>query len=99
MQTQVFLSTMAYPPSYYPIANKAMFFHVNWTWAPPGTRGNVCELCGSHCFCAAKAGLLPKTRSGSMSASVEQPVRLAVEQPVQQAVQDSLELILQYDSD
>ena len=82
-----------------------MFFHVNWTWAPPGTRGNVCELCGSHCFCAAKAGLLPKTRSAIAAASatqqhaVEQPVQLAVEQPVQQAVQDSLELILQYDSD
>jgi len=55
-------ATMAYPPSYYPIKNLTQFRSGNWTWAPPGDRGNVCDYCGTHCFCDAKKGLLPRKR-------------------------------------
>jgi hypothetical protein len=53
---------MAYPPSYHPIKNLTQFRSGNWTWAPPGARGNVCDNCGTHCFCDAKKGLLPRKR-------------------------------------
>ena len=55
-----------------------MFHHVNWTWVPPGGKGNVCERCGSHCFCTAESGLLPKTRSAVAAAKAAQQL------PVQQ---------------
>jgi hypothetical protein len=100
---------MAYPPSYYPISNKTMFHHVNWTWAPPGANGNLCERCGTHCFCAAEAGLLPKTR-GALAAvhavTALEAVQEAVQEAAQEAVvapqyvlQDGIAAILQYDTE
>ena len=56
---------MAYPPSYHPIKNLTQFRSGNWTWAPPGDRGNVCDFCGTHCFCDAEEGLLPRTRGAA----------------------------------
>ena len=53
---------MAYPPNYHPIKNYAMFTCSNWTWASPGARGNICDQCGTDCFCDAKNGLLPRKR-------------------------------------
>lgn len=95
---------MAYPHSYYPIANKKMYHHVNWTWAPPGAKGNICERCGSHCFCAAEAGLLPKTRSSSVAVQQEPDAVEEQQQPdgVQEPAEaplDGLAAILQYESD
>jgi hypothetical protein len=81
-----------------------MFHHVNWTWAPPGCKGNVCEHCGTHCFCTAKLGLLPKTRSTLATANVQQQQHAAgpAEQQAvaapQDALQDGIAAILQYDS-
>jgi hypothetical protein len=80
-----------------------MFHHVNWTWAPPGDKGNVCETCGSHCFCTAKLGLLPKTRSALATANVQHQHAAAAEHAPQQhaeqqAVADGIAAILQYDS-
>jgi hypothetical protein len=83
-----------------------MFHHVNWTWAPPGCKGNVCERCGSNCFCTAKLGLLPKTRSALAAANAAQMNAAAQMHAVQQAVVapqdeqlDGIAAILQYDSD
>lgn len=77
-----------------------MFHHVNWTWVPPGGKGNVCERCGSHCFCTAESGLLPKTRSAvaATNAAQQLPVQQAVA-PSQDGQQDGIAAILQYDSD
>jgi len=71
-----------------------MFHHVNWTWAPPGSKGNVCERCGTNCFCAAEAGVLPRTRGSAKNEAVTaatngHPFVLA----------DGLAAIMQYDSD
>jgi hypothetical protein len=98
---------MAQPPSFYPVKNKTCFFHVNWTWAPPGTQGNICEQCGTHCFCAAKQGLLPKTRSALVAVHPQVVVEqqgLAIEHDAVAlesvaAPLDGLAAILQYDSD
>ena len=81
-----------------------MFHHVNWTWVPPGGKGNVCERCGSHCFCTAESGLMPKTRSAVAAANAAQ--QLPVQQdlnpavaPPQEGQQDGIAAILMYDSD
>ena len=66
---------MAYPPSYHPIKNLTQFRSGNWTWAAPGARGNVCDFCGTHCFCDAEEGLLPRTRGAA--AGLAAPVALA----------------------
>jgi len=60
---------MAYPRDHYPVHNNGMYHHVNWTWAPPGAKGNVCENCGTHCFCADVVALLPRTRSAAAAAA------------------------------
>ena len=57
---------MAYPPSYHPIKNISQFRSGNWMWAPPGARFNVCDHCGTHCFCDAEEGLLPRTRGAAV---------------------------------
>ena len=53
---------MAYPPSYHTIKNRTKFRSGNWIWAPPGSRWNACDYCGTDCFCDAEDGLLPRTR-------------------------------------
>ena len=63
-------ATMAYPPSYHPIKNISQFRSGNWMWAPPGARFNVCDHCGTHCFCDAEEGLLPRTRGAAVGAGV-----------------------------
>ncbi len=97
---------MAYPPSYYPISNKTFFHHVNWTWAPPGAKGNTCEHCGTHCFCAAKKGLLPKTRSANAALQAAVVHAVAAPQPVvvqeaaavlQDVLPHGIAAILEYD--
>ena len=52
---------MAYPPSYHTIKNRTKFRSGNWIWAPPGSRWNACDYCGTDCFCDAEDGLLPRT--------------------------------------
>lgn len=75
-----------------------MFRHVNWTWAPPGSKGNVCERCGTNCFCAAQQGLLPRTRGAAKNEAAKQVVAAVVnENPV--VLADGLAAIMQYDSD
>jgi hypothetical protein len=106
---------MAFPPTFYPVTNKTMFRHVNWTWAPPGAQGNVCVRCGSNCFCAAEAGLLPRTRSAhadpnsvmfqavdaadTAEANQDTEVAHASSAAAQVEMQDGIMAIMQYDSD
>jgi hypothetical protein len=73
----------------------------------------MCEHCGTHCFCAAQKGLLPKTRSGIAALQIAAvhavaapqaaaPQALAVQEPAaapQNIPQDGIAAILQYDSD
>jgi hypothetical protein len=46
-----------------------MFNIGNWRWAAPGDDGNRCERCGTHCFCAAEKGQLPRTRNSGKRAA------------------------------
>jgi hypothetical protein len=69
----------------------------------------MCERCGSHCFCAAVLGLLPKSRSAAAIANSAQQQMveedLAASQDVQAvaAPQDELQFgiaaFLEYDSE
>jgi hypothetical protein len=77
---------------------------VNWTWAPPGSKGNVCERCGTNCFCAANEGLLPRTRSTVKNQAMKQSSDgVANENPVVNegpvVLPEGLAAIIQYDSD
>jgi hypothetical protein len=97
-------------PAYrYPVKNLASFTHSNWTWAAPGTKGNVCDCCGTLCFCIATAGLLSRTRSQTkkITALVDvvapqdaypQDAALQVATP-QVTMQDGIAAFLQYDSE
>ncbi len=81
---------MAYPPSYHPIKNFTQFRYGNWTWAPPGARGNVCDNCGTHCFCDAKEGLLPRKRRAVVApAVVDTATPVAADAGVADAVVDA----------
>ncbi len=73
-----------------------MFHHVNWTWAPPGTKGNMCERCGTNCFCVAEAGLLPKTRAAAKNIANADSDGVYVAPAV---LPDGLAAIMLYDSD
>ena len=104
---------MAYPPSYYPIKNYTMFNIGNWRWAAPGDDGNRCERCGTHCFCAAEKGQLPRTRNSGQRAAAAAASAAAAAAAVAEAIehvevaiaddavvqQDGIAAILMYDSD
>ncbi len=54
----------------------------------------MCERCGTNCFCAAEAGVLPRTRGAAKNEAVT-----AAANGHAFVLADGLAAIMQYDSD